>query len=86
MDSDANSKEQVVLHISIQGEDVEDVTVNDDWSLASLRDYLILRFSLTGDFDLLINGKVLRKRQEKIFLCREITFPGCVAIKHGLAM
>ena len=42
LDSDANSKEQVVLHISIQGGDVEDVAVNDDWSLASLRDYLIL--------------------------------------------
>lgn len=86
LDSDTTSTEQVVLHISMQGGDVEDVAVNDDWSLANLRNYLVLRFSLSGDFSLVINGRVVRKRQEGSFLCKEIAFPGCVSIKQPLDM
>ena len=81
LDSDTTATEQVLLQISIQDGDVEEVAVNDDWSLANLRDYLVIRFSLSRDFTLVINEKVVRKRQEQSFLCKDITFLGCVAIK-----
>ena len=81
LDSDTTSIEKVVLHISMQYGDIQDVVVNDHLSLASLCDYLLLRFSLSGNFSLVINGRVVHKRQEQSYLCREVAFLGYVAIK-----
>lgn len=81
LDSDATSTEQVELHVSMQDKDVQNIAVNEDWSLANLREYLALRFGLKGDFSFVINGIAVRRRKERSLFCTEINFPYYINVK-----
>lgn len=83
LDSDVVNSEQVELHVCEQGGDVQDVAVNDNWSLANLREYVGMRFGWKGDFIFVVDGIAMRKRKESSFLCREIHFPRCITIQHA---
>ena len=75
LDSEETSIEQVELHIFMQNKEEQIINVNEDWSLANLREYLALRFGLKGNFSFVINGISIHKRKERSIFCKENTFP-----------
>lgn len=81
LDSDIISSEQVELHICLPSGEVQEVEVNESWSLADLREYVALHFGWKSEFTFLVDGVAIRKRKERFFLCREIHFPRCIYIK-----
>lgn len=81
LDSDLTDTKQVELHVCLQGDEFQDLAVNDDWSLANLREYLVLRLGLIGDYTFVVDDILVRKRKESSVLCREIHFPRCISIK-----
>ena len=82
LDSDLTNTEQVELHVCMQGDEVQDLAVNDNWSLANLREYLLLRLGLKTDYNFVVDGISVWKHKESTILCREIHFPRCIYIKQ----
>lgn len=56
--------DQVDLHICIPSNEVHDVVVNGNWSLANLREYIALRFGQNGDFKFVVDGIPVCKGKE----------------------
>lgn len=81
LDSDVSVRESIELQILLQDDVVHDIFVNNDWHLGHLREYLNLRYTLPKAYLFVVNGKIVRSRKEKGFLCETIAFPRCVAIK-----
>ena len=81
LDSDLTNTEQVELHVCMESDEVHDFVVNDNWSLANLREYLVLRIGLQGDYTFVVDNILVRKRKESSLLCREIHFPRCIFVK-----
>ena len=81
LDSDVSVQEAIELQIFLSDDVVHDISVNNDWHLGHLREYLNLRYTLPNAYHFVVNGKIIRSRKEKSFLCENIAFPRCVIIK-----
>ena len=80
LDSDVIAHDVLDLQIFLPEDIVQDVTINDDWHLANLREYLVLRFQLCREFSFVINDKHVRQRKEKVFFCKDIE-SRCIFVK-----
>ena len=85
LDSDVVDVEQVDIYVCKQ-DDVWDISVNQDWNMGNVREYLAVRFELREDYDFVIEGKPLRTRKKSSFLCKSIPFLRCIHIKLAAAM
>lgn len=59
------------------------ITVNDNWHLRNVREYLSLRYNLNYEYSFVIDSSVVRKRKEKSMFCKDISFPQYISLKRG---
>ena len=60
------------LQIFLPEDIVQDITINNNWHLADLCKYLVLRFKLDRQFSYVINDKHVRECKEKLVFCKDI--------------
>lgn len=82
LDSDLNAREAVELHIEVHPGEEHTVVVNDDWTFANLRERIVMRFNLRGEFKFLIDNRPMRHRTEKDTLCMSLDPPRILSIRH----
>ena len=68
------------LQIFLPEDIVQDVKIKDNWHLANLCEYLVLRFELDRQFSYVINDKHVRQGKEKLVFCKDIE-SRCIFVK-----
>ena len=59
LDSDVSVQEAIELQIFLSDDVVHDISVNNDWHLGHLREYLNLRYTLPNAYHFVVNGKII---------------------------
>lgn len=82
LDSDLQAREEVELHIEVHPGEEHTIVVNDDWNFANLRERLVMRFNLRGQFKFVIEGRPMRYRSENLTLCISLDSPRVLSLRH----
>ena len=72
LDSDVSVQEAIELQIFLSDDVVHDISVNNDWHLGHLREYLNLRYTLPNAYHFVVNGKIICPVKKRVFFVRPL--------------
>lgn len=83
LDSDEYEREEIQLNVFMHDNEMHTITVNEDWHLGHLREYIAMHFSLDSKFSFAIDRRIIGARSEKATLCRTLLPPHTINLKHS---